>query len=255
MRFVVLFFKLLVNAWLHSSYMEDALWKTITHDCTSANESYNHSLWCWLSKNYHHSEFEYNMKEACAYLDRVAKDDQRVEGQKKLAFTKHCTGGFMKRAQKSGQDRPFVNDSLKAIFEGDSETMLGCAATQRRIVRLLEDRKKALAKACAARAAQPDQVMDNLKLNGHKQLGSPSLNGFATKHTEAESEWSARPVPPYPMKAENLLDTAMKKERLGLVMTYTLELKRLMKERIEKIPDIPESGPVTEIERDEDEYK
>lgn len=185
--------------------MESQLWKCLWFSKTTICESYFHWKGIMIPKWGNVTPSLYERKEASAFIGFVKRQQDKKFLGKKLVKSKYASTLTVASAQKNSRYERYVLEAVTGICGGDNSVNAAVEHfTAKCNVRQL-NRQKLL--DAATREYANNVTANNLKMGPEKlEFRSTDSNGCITGNDFCESSLSARPVPPFPFKKDDLLD-------------------------------------------------
>ena len=203
---IPLFFTLFVKAFIMNPYMESHLWKCLWFSKTIICESYFHWKGRMISKWGNVTPSLHERKEASAFTDFVKRQQDKKILSKKLVKSKYAATLTVASAQKNSHYEWFVLEEISGMCGGDDSVDAAVEHYTAKCNIRQMNRQKLL--DAANEEYENNVTCKTLKIGpGKLELRSTDSNGCITGSAFCESTMSARPVPPFPFKNDDLLGT------------------------------------------------
>lgn len=221
---IPVFFKIFVEAFVMSRYCEIQLWKCISFSKTTVCESYFHWKGIMIPKWQNITPSEYERKETAAFIAFVTRQKEKKFLLKKLVKSKYAATLTVASAHKNSRYERHILDAVLEVCGADPSVVAAINHYTNKY-NMRQNRRQCLQDKVISKY-EGDQTAQNLNLGPVKhEWRTCDSDGCINGKDFCETEFSARPVPPFPFLNECLLNESQR-HRIQDVWESSRALKR-----------------------------
>lgn len=230
--FVPIFFSIIMKAFTLSPYMEGLLSKCILYSKTTICESYFHWLGIMVPKWQNVTKNEYVLRETAAYVAFCKRQDDKALFTKRLKQHKYASTLIGTAGQKNGRYERHILDAVVSIVAGDPASINSANKFIGKMNKRKENREARL--NVITENFLSDVTAQNLGMGPIKhEYRTAGRDGVLSGRQYQESAASAKPVPPFPFRNEELLKSSNDKQRLIDIWDWTKSLRSRKKQAVQ----------------------
>ena len=221
--YIPLFFEIFVKSFTLSPYMESLLSKCILYSKTTICESYFHWLGIMVPKWQNVTKNEYILREAAAYVAFCERQDDKLLFTKKLRQHKYASTLVGTAGQKNSRYERHIFEAVLSVLSTDPASVNSANCILEKIQKRQQNREARL--NVITENFSSDVTAQNLRMGPVKhEYRTAGVDGVLSGKQNQESTNSAKPVPPFPFRNEELLKSDNDKQRLIDIWDWTKSL-------------------------------